>query len=163
MSAPQPGPPGGIGPLGSGQPPFAVWGMLVGEPVCTVQVNAPGVMVIAVIAEELRRDYRRVRVAPDGRSVRAKLLWTLILNVVGVFAGAPGPSSSVMTAQVMEEGPDGTKIQITVRHGEHGQMRSGVPGALNRAAWRLAQQGIVMTATPWERYRYLRKRKAQGR
>jgi hypothetical protein len=140
-----------------------VWAALFGEPLCTVHVNAPGAVVIAVVAEELRREYRRVLVALDGRSVRAKLLWPVVLSVVGMVVGGEGFSSPVMTAQVVEEGPAGTKTQITVRGGRPAKMRFGVPGALNRAASRLAQQGAVVTATPWDRYPYLRKGRAPGR
>lgn len=152
-------PSAGPGAMPGWWPPVRQWGPLMSQPTCTLTVNASGPEVIATIAEELRSRRQRVKVTRDGRSVRAKNRWPLIAIVIGIVTtvGADPFSTSVMTATVTADDASGATVTVVVRSGGLGGMRTPVTDALNATAWRLAQQGVVLTVTPWERYTRFRR------
>ena len=108
-------------------------------------------------AEELERLRLRVSVAADGRSVQAKPTWPLVATAIGMVAGGEGFTVPRVTVSVASETAAGTGLVVLARAGGVSGMSGRVAEALNAAAWRLAQAGVTMTATPWERYSRSRK------
>ena len=145
---------------GTWSAPFEPWGLLIGEPTCSMTVNGPPQPVIAAIAEEARRKKFRVKVAPDGRSLTAKSSIGVALNLAQVLSPAQFFSSPTLTVVVAEEGPRGTRFTLTVRGDLSEWIRVSVPDVLNRAAWVLGHSGMTVVADPWERYAHLKRTRA---
>lgn len=127
------------------------WPVLFGSPITTVHVTAPAQGVVALLAEELRGSLR-VQLATDRRSLRAKTRRALALAAVQILNPVELFSSPVLTVAVLDEGPDGTSLEVAIRTTHADQMRTAVPDALNRSFARLAAAGVTVTVGPWDRW-----------
>jgi len=136
---------------GVGEPRVEPWGYVFGEPDCSLWVTGPAAPVIAILAESLRHERLRVKIAADGRSIRAKSWTAMLLNLANLLEPIEYLCSPVMTATVAEEGPPGTRIDITVRGGSSRHFRFVVPRALSAAVRLLEYRGMPVNVGPWER------------
>jgi|GEM_PF-4648047 len=122
------------------------------EPRCLLTVAAPGVAVVGVLAEELRRRRLRVRVSHGGRSVYAKPRWPLVVNALAVVAAGEGFATPSLRAAVVADDAGGSAVQVWLRNvGAVSGSGRRLPDALNAMAVRFLAAGLPFSASPWER------------
>lgn len=138
-------------------PPVLPWPALHSQPTCTLSAAVPANVLVATLGEELRRRRLRVRAAPDGLSLRAKPYWPIVATVIGIAVGEVDSWMPKLDISVAAQTPTGTTVTVLVRADGFTGMKERVTQALNATAWRLAHQGVTLTATPWERYSRFRK------
>ena len=136
---------------GHGGPLVEPWGLLFGEPECSLWVAGPAAPVLATLAEVLGEESLRVSVAPDGRSFKAKPRAITLGNLANLVLAAKLVFPPVMTVVVAEEGPPGTRIDIDVRGSDTRVVRMAVPRALSRAVNLLEHRGMRVNVGPWQR------------
>lgn len=136
---------------GSQSDPVEAWGILLGEPECSLWAAAPAEVAVAALAEALGRERLRVNVAPDGRSIAIKSRATVGLNLVQLLNPTEFFRSPTVTVVTGSEGPAGTRIDVCVRGSNTRLLRGSVPRAMNRAMQALTQGGFPVTVLPWQR------------
>lgn len=128
------------------------WPSSLAHPRCTLTVAAPGVVVIGVLAGELRRRRLRVRTDPDGRFVYAKPAWFLAVNVAGALSGGGMLSTPTLRARATAERAGECDVAVWAQNvGWASGAGRRFPDALNAMAARFAAAGVAFTASAWER------------
>lgn len=147
-------------PAGAWVPPVTPWPTLYSSPTCTLAAPLPADVFVAALAEEFRRRSLWVSVRADGRSVKVKPALPIVATIVGLAVGGGDVSGARLTVTVESESPERTELRVLCEGGGLSVFARRVAKALNAFAWRLAQNGVVLTATPWERYSRFRRDRA---